>query len=170
MSSKKIEDAEVVKENVTPTEPSAPIFGMATLKELCPACGREMMGPHLINSIPSQKRAAFLKTMEGTVLGYCVEPCPECQRHMKEGFLFIAVDGEKQEHGIPKRTGHIAVAPKNMVDQLELGQEILDNGFVLLDYAKGKELGIFRDKKETNGKGLDHDIEKDSPIIKSQEA
>lgn len=169
MSSKKIEDAEVVKESVTPTEPSAPIFGMATLKELCPACGREMMGPHLINSIPSQKRAAFLKTMEGTVLGYCVEPCPECQRHMEEGFLFIAVDGEKQEHGIPKRTGHIAVAPKNMVDQLELGQEILDNGFVLLDYAKGKELGIFRDKRE----GLDSGIERKdetSPIIKPAEA
>ena len=169
MSSKKIEEAEIVKESTT-IEPSAPIFGMATLKELCPACGREMMGPHIINSIPSQKRAAFLKTMEGTVLGYCVEPCPECQKHMEQGFLFIAVDGEEQEYGVPKRTGHIAVAPKDMVGKLELGEEILKNGFVLLDYAKGKELGIFRDKEGANGKGLDHDIEKDTPIIKPQEA
>lgn len=169
MSSRKIEDAEVVKESVTPTEPSAPIFGMATLKELCPACGREMMGPHLINSIPSQKRAAFLKTMEGTVLGYCVEPCPECQRHMEEGFLFVAVDGEKEENGIPKRTGHIAVAPKDLVGKLDLGKEILESGFVLLDYAKGKELGIFCDREE----GLDSDIERKdetTPIIKPQEA
>lgn len=70
-------------------------FEVALAKQLCPICCSE----HeviLMNQELTEKAANEVKEANGKVIGFLEEPCNECQKYFKDGYIaMIGIDPEK---------------------------------------------------------------------------
>lgn len=121
-------------------------LGVALVKELCPACAKEMAGPIVLNKRLNKTAAKKVEEMNGQVVGVADHFCEECQGYADKGIIFIGVDESKTEDmSNPYRTGLFAVvkeeAVKNMIEEPLLSR-VLEKRMTYIDHDVAIQMGM----------------------------
>lgn len=96
-------------------------FEVALVKEICPACCKEMDGPIIMNSLLTEKCANEVKELHGKVVGFSDKFCEECQKYADDGIILIGIDESKSDNmKNPYRTGHFYVVKETWLDNINI--------------------------------------------------
>ena len=122
-------------------------FGIALVKEACPICCKEMDGPIIIGKERNKKRAREINAMNGKVINFADNPCPECQKLIDEGcFFIIGIDPNKTtDMNNPYRTGHIVGISKECDFYKFLPEESKQFKAIFMDYKEMIKFGLINE-------------------------
>ena len=122
-------------------------FGIALIKEACPICCKEMDGPIIIGKKRNKKRAKEINDMNGKVVRFADDPCPECQKLIDKGcFFIIGIDPRKTtDMNNPYRTGHIVGITKECNFYKFLPEETKKYKALLMDVKEMVQLGLINE-------------------------
>lgn len=121
-------------------------LGVALVKELCPACTKEMDGPIVLNKRLNKTAAKKVEDMHGQVVGVADHFCEECQGYADQGIIFVGIYEDKTEDmSNPYRSGLFAVvkedAVKDMVEEPLLSR-ILEKRMTYIDHDVAIQMGM----------------------------
>lgn len=118
-------------------------FGVALAKELCPICAKEIDGPILMGNVLSKKNAQQVNEMNGKVIGWSTKPCPECQKHIDNGAVFvIGIDVEKSDDKGLYRSGHLVGIKRDSEFIKSLPEEYIKKNAFYMDFREMIRIGL----------------------------
>lgn len=118
-------------------------IGVALAKEACPSCGKLIDGPIIMNTRLTEHNARKVKELHGKAIEYLEEPCEECQKFMKMGFLIIGVVRSKSGETIEDiyRSGNRWVIKTEKAHEM-FGKEFCSKGLAFLDVNDAISIGL----------------------------
>lgn len=121
--------------------------GVALAKEACPICCKPIDGPILIGRKIGKRYAENVNKMNGQLIGWSKNPCPDCQKLINEGcFFIIGVDGSKTDDpNNPYRSGHIVGISKECEFYKLLSDEVKEHNGIYMDYRDMKKYGFIQE-------------------------
>lgn len=115
---------------------------VALCKEVCPICCKEQNGPIIMNTRLTQSDAQKVKKLHGQTIGYTEQPCDECKKMMKKGFVLIGVIEEKTEdRKNPYRSGNLWVIKQDTVDRIFKNID-KSKGMAFIDIKVAEMIGL----------------------------
>lgn len=95
------------------------LLGVALVKEICPACTKEMDGPIILNTKLDKDEAENVEKMHGQVIGFSETFCKHCQDYADKGIILIGIDESKSDDmRNPYRSGHFFVVKESWLDNI----------------------------------------------------
>ena len=119
------------------------VLGVALVKELCNICCKEIDGPIVMNTKLNKSQAKKIEAMNGQVIGWSKEPCPECQAMKKLGFVLIgAVEKKTTDTTNPYRSGNIWVVKQQVAIDLFAPHPPPESGVAFIDVTVAAQMEL----------------------------
>lgn len=116
--------------------------GTALVHELCPVCTKEMDSSILINTKLSEKAAANVEKLHGTVK-WSPEWCEDCKDMKTKGFILIgAVEAKTDDATNPYRSGNIWVVTQEVAEELFAPHGAPKSGVAFVDVTIASQMEL----------------------------
>lgn len=116
--------------------------GTALIHELCPVCTKEMDSSILINRKLSEKAAADVEKLHGTVK-WSPEWCEDCKDMKTKGFILIgAVEAKTDDATNPYRSGNIWVVTQEVAEELFAPHGAPKSGVAFVDVTIASQMEL----------------------------
>ena len=116
-------------------------LGTALVRELCPVCTKESDASVLINTRLTQKAAAEVEKMHGSVKWG--DLCSACADMKSKGFILIgAVEKKTTDATNPYRSGNIWCVKQEVADQLFAPHPPPASGIAFVDVTVAQQMEL----------------------------
>ena len=116
--------------------------GTALVHELCPVCTKEMDSSILINTKLSERAAADVEKLHGTVK-WSPEWCEDCKDMKTKGFILIgAVEAKTDDATNPYRSGNIWVVTQEVAEELFAPHGAPKSGVAFVDVTIASQMEL----------------------------
>jgi len=115
---------------------------IASVKEACPVCAKSIDGPILLGK-KLHKGNNKLEHLNGQVIGFAKEPCEECQKLSKTGFILIGViPTENEDPQNPFRSGHMWVVTHEYIERVFKEDFVKGKAWAFIHTNVAEQIGL----------------------------
>ncbi len=119
------------------------LFSAVLTKELCKVCAKEVDGAIIINTRLTKSNSKKVDELNGKVIGWAKDLCPECQKMHELGFIFIGVDEKKTDDVTnPYRTGNTWCLKQEAAINFFKPDEPPKSGIAFIDWRVAQQIGL----------------------------